>query len=426
MSTRTKLAWVAALYFAEGFPYGLVFDTYTTYFAASGVSLAALGFFWAVRIGWVLKFLWAPAVAMWGERRHWFIGCQLLIALLLLLTPGTPPTEITTGLWVLLFAMAFLSSTQDIAIDAYTIELVDAKEMGPANGVRQAAYRVAIITAGGLLIWLAGRAGWTAAFWAGAVLLVLTALVSTRAPRVSRVATAWVDRRPLRERAENVIMQPLRLFVARDGLGSFLAVLGFVLLFRLGEFAIGPMVRPFWLRARGMSLEELGTIVGVFGPIWTVLGALLAGWLTQRWGIFRALWILGLFQGGSNLAYAAVTQLPLDLRWPIYVASALESICSGLGSTPFMAFLMVICAKRYATTQFALLSSLFSLSGLLVSIGSGWITQRLGYAPYFVATFLLSFTAYAFLPWVRRWVRDTGGDTTEADDAGPSPVPAAS
>lgn len=480
MTTRTKLAWVAVLYFAEGFPYGLVFDTYTTYFAASGVSLRAIGLVSLLSLPWTLKFLWAPAVDLWGERRHWFAACQLLVGVSLLANLVIPEGTVGPAVWALLFATAFLGATQDVAIDAYTIELVDQREMGPANGVRQTAYRVAIVTAGGLLVWLAGAAGWRAAFTAGAGLLALSATASLAVPRLARaearaesrpltgvlvlagllaaaavpfgavpllaafpalagalarvvvyvpvllpivVATgiaAAVVSRPSRggsgaaARLDDTVLVPFRLFVTRHGLVSFLGVLGFVLLFRIGEYAIGPMVRPFWLQGRGFSLEELGFVVGVLGPIWTVLGALLAGWLTTRWGIFRALWILGLFQGASNLAYAVVGVLPLELRWPMYVASGVESFCSGLGTTPLMAFLMTICDKGRAATQFALLTALFNLTGLIARSGSGILTEQMGFVPYFVATFVVSFSAYVFLPAVRRWAPKGDGRQAEA------------
>ncbi|MBI3798399.1 MAG: hypothetical protein HY268_15730, partial [Deltaproteobacteria bacterium] len=43
LSTRTKLTWVAILYFAEGFPFGLLFDAFPVYFRTHGVSLADIG-----------------------------------------------------------------------------------------------------------------------------------------------------------------------------------------------------------------------------------------------------------------------------------------------------------------------------------------------------------------------------------------------
>lgn len=403
MSLRAKLAWVAVLYFAEGLPYGLIFDTFNAYLSTQGVSLRDIGLAASVSIPWTIKFLWAPAVDLWGERRRWFIACQVVIALALVATVGRPPSEAFRILWVLLLLIAFAAATQDIAIDAYTIELVDQKEMGPANGVRQTAYRVAIITAGGPLLWLADGSGWPSTFFAAAIIFIALALITSRAPVALRPETTADATKPMGGRIKDSVVTPFRLFLGHRGALSFLGVLAFVLLFRVGEYALGPMVTPFRVH-RGLSLKEIGVMVGVLSPACTVAGALLAGWLTSRLGIFRALWFLGLFQGASNLAYSAAALSPMGLKWPLYAASAVESFCSGLGSTPFMAFLMVICTKGHAATQFALLTALFNVTGLLARTGSGFLTEWLGFTSYFTATFVVSFVSYLFLPWVRGWV----------------------
>ena len=88
-------------------------------------------------------------------------------------------------LWLVLVALALFSATQDIAIDAYTIELLDPAEMGPANGIRVTAYRVALIAAGGLFVALAGLIGWSAAFAGAAALMGVSCLCAVRMPAVA-------------------------------------------------------------------------------------------------------------------------------------------------------------------------------------------------------------------------------------------------
>jgi PAT family beta-lactamase induction signal transducer AmpG len=404
MTTRAKLVWVAVIYFAEGLPYGLIFDTFNAYFATQGLSLRAIGLVTSVSLPWTLKFLWAPAVDLWGERRHWFAAAQLAVAALLGLFALSPPGTDIGRIWLLLFCVALAGATQDIAIDAYTIDLVDRREMGQANGVRQTTYRLATsVTAGGLLLWLANWIGWRATFAATAGLFVGLALLSIRTPRVPRPTPARDTGRPFRERLQDAVVWPFRLFVGRQGLASFLGVLAFVVLFRVGEYALGPMVTPFRVQ-RGLSLGEIGFLTGFLSPAATIAGFLAAGWLTTRLGIFRALVILGIFQAVSNLGYSAAALAPAGLKWPLYAASAVESFCGGLGSTPFITFLTAICSKGHAATQFALLTALFNLTGLVARTSSGYMAESLGFAPYFAATFAISFLSYAFLPWVRRWV----------------------
>src|SRR6058998_3563384 len=152
MSTRQKLVWVAALYFAEGFPFGLVMDAIPVYLRLQGVSLADIGLLGLVGLPWTLKFLWAPAVDVWGHRSTWVWACQALMGLPLIVLAGLHAHEEVWILWSVLILLAVLSATQDIAIDAYTIELLEKHEMGVANGVRVTAYRLALIAAGGLVV----------------------------------------------------------------------------------------------------------------------------------------------------------------------------------------------------------------------------------------------------------------------------------
>ena len=116
-------------------------------------------------------------------------------------------------------------------------------------------------------------------------------------------------------------------------------------------------------------------------------GALVGGALTSRWGIFRALWVLGLFQAIANLGYAVAAWTGAG-RAGIYAASLGESFGAGLGTAAFLAFLMNVCDKQQAATQYALLSALFNLSGSLAGAVSGRGVEWLGYGDYFAVTFL--------------------------------------
>ena len=399
MTTRHKLLWIAALYFAEGFPFGLVVDTVPVYFRLQGVSLTDIGLLGLVGLPWTLKFLWAPAVDLWGRRRTWIWICQILMSVPLLTLAFLHTQEQAWVLWAALVLLAVLSATQDIAVDAYTIELLDRKEMGVANGVRVTAYRIALIGAGGLFVAAAGFVGWPAVFIGAAGLMGLLAVVSSGTPDVkAESAAGHLD--PARS-AVDAIREPLRLFLAKPGFG---AVVIFVLTFKLGDMAIGPMIKPFWVD-RQFTPVQIGLVPGTLGVVATIGGALLGGTLTTRWGIFKALWVLGALQAVSNLVYAGAAVLPPSEAL-MYAASLVESFCGGLGTAPFLAFLMSICSKSHAATQYALLSALFGLTRALSGAFSGIATEQFGYAAYFTATFFLAWPAFLLLPWVKAWAED--------------------
>jgi len=398
MKTSTKLTWVAILYFAEGFPFGIVNDALPIFFRIHGIRLADIGLLSLVGLPWTLKFFWAPAVDLWGRRRTWVVGCQIFLVLGLLAVLAVDPSRVSAILWAVVLGLAFFSATQDIAIDAYTIELLDEREMGPANGVRVTAYRVALIAAGGLFVAAAGLIGWPAAFVGAAAVMALSCLLSSRLPHARPDPVTPVPATPTRGTLERAIWTPLQQFFGYPG---FVSVMLFVLTFKLGDMALGPMVRPFWVD-RHFTPFQIGAVPGTLGVVSTILGALLGGGLTARWGIFRALWVLGIAQAASNLVYAAAAALPPSMPL-MYAASIVESFCGGLGTAPFLAFLMSICDKAHAATQYALLSALFGLTRVMAGAVSGWVTEEIGYAAYFTLTFFLAWPALALLPWVRRW-----------------------
>jgi len=391
MKLGRKLWWVSVLYFAEGFPFGVAIDNLPVYFRVHGVSLADIGLLSLLGAPWTLKVLWAPLVDRYGARRHWIagsLGCMAaLVAALPLLDPATPGF----WTWALLLLFTTASATQDVAIDAYTIGLLDPGEEGVANGVRVSAYRVALVVGGGGLVVLAGTTGWRAVFWAASAILFALALAALRVPalaiRSGSGGRAW--------------WPSLRAWIARPGA---LAVLAFVLIYKLGDAAMAPMVKPFWLD-RGLSVEEIGLVSTGVGVVASLFGAMLGGVYTSRSGMFRALWVLGLAQAASNLGYAAVAMADGG-RYAIYSASLLESFTGGLGTAAFLSFLMHVCDKQQAATEYALLSALFGLTRSVAGAASGFAAARLGYADFFVATFVLALPAYALLPWVRGWIRD--------------------
>jgi PAT family beta-lactamase induction signal transducer AmpG len=380
-----RLSWIAALAFASGFPFGLVNEALPVYLRSQGAGLVDIGRVAAITWPWSLKFLWSPVVDRVGTRRQWIAGCLAGLAALTLVLAHIDPASLGPSFWLIAMAIVTLSATQDIAIDAYTIEITSTRELGVANSVRIASYRIAMFIAGGLLIWLAGRADWAVSFTTGAAALVLLTIAALLMP-----SPEGIGARP------HAIWEPLRALLVRKDIG---AVVSFALLFKLDIAALEPMTRPFWVD-RGFSLTEIGTVLTTGRILATLAGAALGGVLTSWWGIFRGLWVLGLVQAFSSLGYwAAASAAPSKAL--ILSAALFENFAAGMGTAAYLAFLMSICEKRYAATQFALLSALLAVTRAVAGELSGGLAEQLGYALYFLLTFALAFPAYGLLPRIR-------------------------
>lgn len=384
MRIAGKCAWLAGLYVAAGVPYGFLTEALPARLRFQDAPLDDIAriAFWT-GLPWTFKFAWSPLVERLGSRRAWAAGC-LFAGAALLFAAGD-----STAL-ALFVAMAVASATYDVAVDAYSVELVRGRELGVANGVRVTAYKVGIILAGGFLLARAPSWGWSATTRGAACALAVLGVAAWLLPGTERQPATGVP-----------FAASLRSFAERAGTRTFLLVALFVFLFKAADYAMAPMIKPFLVDAK-LSAEEIGYGQTTLGVACSMLGALLGGALTTRWGIFRALWVLGLFQALSNLGYAAAAHWPV--RPLLWGAIAFEPFCGGLGTAPFLAFLMAGCEVRYAATQFALLSALFALGRTLAARPSGFLADALGHDAYFALTTLAAAPAFLLLPAARRWL----------------------
>lgn len=396
--SKKKLGVVALLYFIQGAPAAILWEVLPVYFRVHGVSLRAIGGLRLLELPYSLKVFWSPLVHRYGDRRVWVLTCMLGIGGVLWALPFVNVAAVGLIVLLLILTLTTLSATQDVAIDSYSVGLVERAEEGAANGVRASAYRVALVFVGGGSVFLAGALAWGSLFVLAGIVFVALGLASLAVPRLSVPDEA----------REHWLVG----FTGWAGTWRVIPLVLFVLTYKLGEFAIGPMVKPFWVDY-GKSIwpvkEDLMFQIGLFptsfGIILSVGGALLGGAFISRYGIFHGVWVLGLLQAVSNLGYSFVDWMNLG-RFGLYGASMFESVSGGLGTAAFLAFLMNVCEKKHATVQYAFLSSIFSLTGRFVGGISGLGAERFGYGSYFAITFLLSLPAYLLLPWVKSWIQE--------------------
>ena len=293
-------------------------------------------------------------------------------------TPGTT-------FYALVALLALSSATQDIAVDAFTIRATPPRMLGPVNSIRVTAYRIALMVGGGALAALAGRVGWRAGLGTAGAIAGLILLFTITLPDDSG-----------ERRADSNFLGDLAHWLRRPRAGILLSV---VFLYRLGEFAIVTMIKPYWVD-RGYSPAEIGTITSVVGVIVSVIGVIIGGWFVARFGLYRGLIWLGIAQILSNVGYAVVATIQAG-RWAIYAAAVIENLGYGVGTAAFLAYLMSICDRERAATEYALLSAAFGLTGTVVGAASGYIAQYAGYTVYFWLTVILGIPVLFLLPRIR-------------------------
>jgi PAT family beta-lactamase induction signal transducer AmpG len=192
--------WVLSTYFAEGFPYSLVIQISTVFFKDFGASLQAVGLTSLFRLPWVLKFLWAPLADAYATKRFWLLLTEAALvagAAVMALACSLPQALAVGGVVFLL--LAFLSASQDIAVDGFYLEALDKRRQAKFVGYQAMAYRLALIAGGGGIVAFSGLTSWAAAYALAAV--VLAALFAFHWFFLPRTET---PRRPLRALAADL------------------------------------------------------------------------------------------------------------------------------------------------------------------------------------------------------------------------------
>lgn len=205
--------------FASGLPNLLIFDTLSAWLRDDGVSLEVIGFFGLATLTYALKFVWAPlldrtnipVLTKWlGHRRSWMLATQILLILGLWMISGANPQS-NIGM-VALFAVivGFFGATQDIAIDAWRIEVTDDDRQGAMAAAYQLGWRVAQITAGAVPLILAELYNWNLSYAVMAALMGFGILGVVMAPRerkhvVRPIPVDDIPSRPALEVAEWIL-----------------------------------------------------------------------------------------------------------------------------------------------------------------------------------------------------------------------------
>lgn len=440
--TRRMLT-LLALGFSSGLPAPMVFSNLSIWLRDEGVSRTDIGLFALAATPYAINFLWAPLVDRmrlpgftdWlGQRRGWALFTQIWLMLAILWMSFSDP-----GQHLLMMALAVLlvttaSATQDIVIDAYRIDVLDASRYGAGSAVAIWGWHIGgtlVGGAGGLL--LAQAFGWAVAYQCLAVAVLVGMIAILLAPEPVRVFSPEVAARedavaaklsdtlqPAQARLltwlHNAVVAPFAEFLRRDG---WWLILLFVFVFKLGDAMLGRMSGVFY-REMGFSLGDIAEVSKLYGFAANMFGVFLGGVLAARIGILKALFIAGLLTASTNLTYAALAVVGPQ-KWMLMVAVMADNFTTGLVTVAFVAYLSSLCNHAYTATQYALLASLGNLARIWLSAGSGAVVDHLegDWAVFFVITALVALLGLPLLWWL---MRRFPGHTAEARQEKPGDV----
>ena len=415
---KPRVLIVMFLGFSAGLPLALSGSTLQIWSTESGVDLRTIGLFTLVGTPYTIKFLWAPLVdaldapvlsRLLGRRRGWLVLSQLLlmaaIVFLAFRDPAVSPWQVAFG--ALLVATA--SATQDIVIDAFRIESLDQNEQAAGMASYVAAYRIGMLisTAGALFLvtgfevyGLAKQAAWTASFitMAGLVLIGVATAIAATEPQKSAAAEAAHQGKSALMNVIQAARGAFEDFLVRD---AAIAVLAFVVLYKLCDAFAGAMTAPFVIKI-GFTRDDYAAIVKGVGLAATLIGGFAGGALARAYPMVTCLWIGAILQMASNLVFTWQAYVGVDL-WALTATIIVENFTGAIGTVIFVAYLSALCrSPLHTATQFALLTALAAVGRTYISAGAGEVADWTGWPMFFVFSALTAIPSLFLLAWLQQ------------------------
>ena len=396
---------------ASGMPLYLLIQLIPAWLRSSDVSLVDIGLIALVTLPYSWKFLWAPLIDRLrlplGRRRGWMLVTQAGLIVSIGSLGYIDPLNQTALVAVFASLIAFLSATQDVAIDAFRREILSDEELGLGNAIHVQAYRIASLVPGSLSLILADHLPWVWVFWITAAFMSVGLVLSLS---VSEPEDLSPPANNLRER----VITPFSEYFQRVGWGTGLLAMLFMVTYKLGDNMATALATPFYLDL-GFSMTEIG-VIAKHAALWPAMaGGLLGGLLMLRLGINRALWIFGVVQMASILGFAWLAATGYSL-WLLAVVIGFEYLGVGLGTAAFTAFIARESSRAFAATQFALFTALAALPRSLASSLTGFIVEDTGWVAFFLLCTLLAVPGMVVLIWVAPWSRGAELPAQRAED----------
>ena len=292
--------------FSAGLPHPLLFATLTLWLASAEVSISEITMFGWVGIIYAIKFLWAPMLdrlrlpgltSLIGQRRSWMLLTQAIILVGLIYMSFLQPESDLIFLAYMSIIVAFASASQDVAIDAYRIEIAESKFQAVLGASYQLGYRVSALTSGAGALYLASFYDWKLTYQIMSMFMLVGIMTVIMIPESTKPFeknnnSGWLKK---------TLIEPFAEFFKRNGYWS-LFLLMFIAIYRVSDLIIGIAANPFYADL-GFNLSEIATVTKVFGFTITIIGAFIGGLSVARFGISKLLIISSILLTVTNLFF---------------------------------------------------------------------------------------------------------------------------
>ena len=400
----------------SGFPWVFIGAEMTAWLQDVGLSRSAIGLFGAVFVAYTINFLWAPLIdhlplpglRRLGHRKSWIALCILLLIVQALILAATGPSSSLLLTAVLCLGIAIVSATQDLAIDAYRVTIIEEHEehmIGHAAAMATCGWWTGASLPGAFAFILADQFGWNTVFLGLSAILVamlIGVLYAVKEPPGITKPTAGTMRVTRIQFFDRTYVAAVSEFFQRNGLRLALGLLLFIFVFKLGEAFLGRMVVVFY-KEIGFTNADIGVYSKGLGLAITITCAIAAGFFTSYFGTVKGLMLAGIGMASTNLLFAWLAVVGPDKSMLIFALVA-DGITSAISTVAFVAFITYFTSHLHAATQYGALASLGNAGRTLLAASSGILVDWLGgdWMTFFILTALMVSPALAILWWISR------------------------
>jgi len=379
-----------ALYVAQGIPFGFVTVAIPIYLATRVDQGSISSLVAAVLLPWSLKWIVAPIIdrvpiGRFGRRRPWILIGQLGMGGTLVGLIGVDPVAGRDTFIALLLAHNGFAALQDIAVDAWAVDIVPEEDRGAVQSVMFTGKYLGIALGGAPLSWMIRHHGFGAVAAVQAiVILAIGALVVAAGNREA----AGEARRVFTWRA---------LFGTFTMLAPGLALL-YAVVDRIGTNMVGAVMLPFVRGEAGFSPAnaELASSWMLGG---TTVGCLLGGLVSDHLGRRRTIALATAVTAAAYLLFATTPGVHDSFAALCGFLVAMAA-AEGFLITAQNSLFMDLCNPAIGGTQFTAYMSASNICGAWSIAVSGPLTGEVGRLGVIAVAAGAQLAGLLFLRWL--------------------------
>nr|WP_284700365.1 MFS transporter [Opacimonas viscosa] len=432
-----RLVAIFCLGMASGFPWVLIGSSMSAWLKEEGLSRGSIGLFGAIFAAYSINFLWSPLLdriklGSLGQRRGWILLTQLCIVAGTCAMGFVKMPEQLFWVAVIGLGIAIASATQDIAIDAFRVDSIQAHEksaLSGASAMATAGWWTGYGGLGAIPFFLIGQAGLS---WPD-IYFIMAAIMALLATTVFWIDEPVTHREAYQDAAKArylghlnhsptlathigawlavTLFEPFKEFFQRNGVRLALSILLFIFLFKIGEAFLGRMSIVFY-KEIGFSNSDIGTYSKLLNWWVTIIFAVIGGMVNMRYGIYRGLMIGGIAMAASNVMFSAMALVGPNKA--LFAATVfVDGFTAAWSSVALVAFISLLCNQAFSAAQYALMASLGVFGRTLLASSSGFIVDGLdgNWALFFVLTAIMVIPSLLFLYTIKADIMRLEGRT---------------